>query len=135
VAGDVYLKADEEATSGNDGAADDVGCIAATQAGGDDDSESTIAAQSIETNEEDKAEDIIDTFMKETAVERTLNARSRLVRDFNAKAKKKMAEISPGDGIACPIGNETSSLPSNEERENTATTRSRRRRERIKQRN
>ena len=89
VAGDVYLKADEEATSGNDGAADDVGCIAATQAGGDDDSESTIAAQSIETNEEDKAEDIIDTFMKETAVERTLNARSRLVRDFNAKAKKK----------------------------------------------
>jgi len=89
VAGNIYLKADEEATSGKDGADDDVDYIAATQAGGDDDSESTAAVQSIERNKEDKAEDIIDTFMKETAVERTLHARSRLVRDFNAKTKRK----------------------------------------------
>lgn len=45
---------------------------------------------------EEETEDIIDAFMKETAVERTLNARSRLVTDFNAKTKKNGRSKSGG---------------------------------------
>jgi len=44
----------------------------------------------------DKSDDIIDTFMKETAVERTLSARSRLVTDFNAKTKRNGRNKSGG---------------------------------------
>lgn len=48
------------------------------------------------SNEQTPAEDLVDIFLKETAVERTLNARSRLVRDFNSKTKRRGRNRSGG---------------------------------------
>ena len=60
-----------------------------------DDTATMLGSDNTITNEEE-TEDIIDAFMKETAVERTLNARSRLVTDFNAKTKRNGRSKSGG---------------------------------------
>jgi hypothetical protein len=61
-----------------------------------DTSHDEVSTDAAASSEQSTSEDIVDRFMKETAVERTLNARTRLVRDFNAKTKRKGRNRSGG---------------------------------------